>query len=44
MIEKAWDLIRLYLLPELENFDNSFEKEEWLVAQLDKIVSNTNSK
>ncbi|KAI8882932.1 TBC-domain-containing protein [Backusella circina FSU 941] len=42
LIEKAWDLIRLYLLPELENFSNSFEKEEWLVVQLDKIVSNAN--
>lgn len=40
-IEIAWDWIRINMLPELENIASPFAKEEWVVKQMNKIVSAT---
>lgn len=40
-MEAAWDWIRINLLPELENIASPFAKEEWIVKQMDMIVSAT---
>lgn len=40
-IESAWDWIRINMLPELENISSPFAKEEWVVKQMNKIVSAT---
>jgi hypothetical protein len=40
-IEAAWDWLRINMLPELENISSPFAKEEWIIKQMDMIVSAT---
>jgi hypothetical protein len=40
-IEAAWDWIRINMILELEEISSPFAKEEWVVKQMNKIVSAT---
>ncbi|KAG2201661.1 hypothetical protein INT47_003887 [Mucor saturninus] len=40
-IEAAWDWIKINMLPELEDIPASFAKEEWVIKQMNMIVSST---
>ncbi|KAI8085278.1 rab-GTPase-TBC domain-containing protein [Thamnidium elegans] len=40
-IEEAWDWIKVYLLPLLEDIPGPYAKEEWIIQQMNTIVSST---
>lgn len=40
-IEEAWDWIKVYLLPLLEGIPGPYAKEEWVIQQMNTIVSST---
>lgn len=40
-IEAAWDWIKINMLPELEDIPAPFAREEWIVKQMNMIVSST---
>ncbi|KAI8990039.1 hypothetical protein BDB01DRAFT_717684 [Pilobolus umbonatus] len=40
-IETAWNWITANLIPELDRIEEPFAKEEWLISQMDRIMSHT---
>ncbi|KAI8877042.1 TBC-domain-containing protein [Backusella circina FSU 941] len=41
LVQKAWRVIQQNIVPELNNIEDQFSKEEWVIVQMNAIVSAT---
>jgi hypothetical protein len=40
VIENAWNWIVEKMIPQLDHFDNPYDKEEWVASKIQHIVTN----